>query len=86
MQFSASWYVFLRYQRWPVWCNKVERSRNAVCKVLSLQPLELMHFKCLSHLQNVTIYVDFTRSLFESTTAEYVLYMNLLIGALLGAS
>jgi hypothetical protein len=86
MQFSASWYVFLQYQMWPVWCNKVERSRNAVCNVLSLHPLELMQFTCLSHLQNVTIYVDFTSSLCESTTAECISYLNILIGYLLGAS
>jgi hypothetical protein len=36
--------------------------------------------------QNVAVYMDFRRSLCESATAQYITYLNLLIGALLEAS
>jgi hypothetical protein len=46
-----------------------------------------MHlYMFISHLQNVALRMDFKRSLCESTIAEYIAYLNLLIGALLETS
>lgn len=84
--FQPIWYVFLKYQRWTVWCNKVERSRSAICNVLSLNPLGLMRlymFKSLTECCH--IYGFYKKSLWIDYSRVH-LYLNLLIGALLEAS
>lgn len=86
--FQLVWYVFLQYQRWPTWCNKVARSRNAVCNVLSLSPLELMHlymFKSLTECCHMygfykkCLWIDYSREHYVFEFIEWCFVRGIMI-------